>query len=83
MLLEQVFPQLSFEIDNNGAPNTIYITDDPDRNKLTLTITTNTANTQFTKGALVPFNEAPGATGSILYLDLSALKLTAVRIFKI
>jgi YVTN family beta-propeller protein len=83
MLLEQNFPQLSFEIDNPGAPNTIYITDDPTVNKLVLKITTNTANTQFSAGKLVPINEAPDSTGSDLYLDLSALQLTAEQFGKL
>lgn len=83
MLIEQDFDQLSFEINNPGVPNTIYITSDETVNKLELKITTNVPGTQFTPGQLVPINEAPGATGSILYLDLSALKLTTQEFNKI
>jgi YVTN family beta-propeller protein len=83
MLIEQDFDQLSCEINNPGAPNTIYITSDESVNKLVLTITTNTPGTQFTPGQLVPINEAPNASGSILYLNLSALKLTAEEFNKI
>lgn len=83
MLSEQDFDQLSFEIDNAGAPKTIYITSDETVNKLSLVITTNAANTQFTPGQLVPENDAPDATGSILYLDLSPLQLTSEEFNKI
>ena len=79
MFLEQQFPQLLCEIDNAGIPNTIYITDDASLNKLTLKISTNTTNTQFTKGELAPYSDAPKAAGSILYLDLSALTLSATE----
>lgn len=76
MLFEQEFDQLSFGVDNAGISNTIYITNDPSLNKLTLRITTNVNDTQFTPGQLVPIDDAPNAKGSVLYLKLSALQLT-------
>ena len=72
-------PQLSFEIDNEGARNTIYVTTDPLVNKLTLKITTN-ATAQFTRGTPVPKKQASSGTGSLLYLDLSPLQLAAAEI---
>lgn len=72
----QQFPQLSFAIDNPGAPNTIYTSANASDNHLTFNVTTNTNDTQFTPGTLVPPSQAPGATGSLLYLDLSNLNLT-------
>ena len=72
-------PQLSFEMDNQGARNTIYVTTDPSVNKLVLKITTN-ATAQFTKGTAVPKKQAGSGTGSLLYLDLSPLKLPAGEI---
>jgi DNA-binding beta-propeller fold protein YncE len=69
------FPQLSFAIDNVGQPGTIYITTDPSVNKLTFTIATNTAGTQFTAGQLVRLKDAAETTSSLLYLDLSALQI--------
>jgi len=71
----QTFPQLSFAINNKDQANTIYITDDPTVNQLTFTINTNAANTQFTIGQLVPPADAPSATGSEVYLDLSSLQI--------
>lgn len=75
MTNSQDFPQLSFAIDNAGAPSTIYITTDPTVNKLTFLINTNTANTAFTAGTLVPPDDAPTGTGSLLYLNLSSLQI--------
>ncbi|WP_126248275.1 YncE family protein [Chitinophaga rhizosphaerae] len=72
-------PQLSFEMGNPSAANTIYITTDPAVNKLSLAITLNIGDATFTPGELVPKSDAPKATGSILYLDLSALQLTAAE----
>jgi YVTN family beta-propeller protein len=83
MLTEQDNDQLSFEIDNPGAPNTIYITSDESVNKLVLKITTNVPGTQLTPGQLVSPGEAGDATGSILYLDLSPLQLTPEQFNKI
>jgi DNA-binding beta-propeller fold protein YncE len=74
---EQTFPQLSFAINNKDAAGTIYITTDPTVNQLSFTIATNTASTVFTPGQLVPPAQAPTATGSILYLDLSPLQIPA------
>ena len=71
------FPQLSFAINNKDQANTIYITTDPTVNQLTLNITTNIDNTKFTVGELVPPADAPAATGSEIYLDLSSLQIPA------
>lgn len=76
MLLQKSFPQLSFAINNANADNTIYITEDPDVNKLTLVITTNTDNTNFSAGTPVPISEARDVPGSLLYLNLSGLQLS-------
>jgi hypothetical protein len=35
--------QLSFALNNSGAPATVYISSDPSANKLTLVITSNVA----------------------------------------
>lgn len=69
------FPQLGFEIDNPDAPNTIYISTDPSANDLTFKITTNAAAT-FEPGTPVAPNKAKQSTGSLVYLDLTALQLT-------
>jgi DNA-binding beta-propeller fold protein YncE len=76
MTSEQAVPQLTFEIDSAGARNTIYVTADPSVNDITFTIGT-TATATFTPApAVVPPPEARNATGSLVYLDLSALNLT-------
>ncbi|MFY0255953.1 YncE family protein [Chitinophaga sp. 30R24] len=71
--------QLAFEMGNPDAANTIYITDNPAVNQLTLAITVNVGAAAFTPGQLVPKNQAPQAQGSLLYLDLSALQLTTAE----
>jgi hypothetical protein len=83
MLFETDSYQLSFSFDNGGVPNTVYITTDESENKLVLTITSDVANTSFTPGELVPPNDADNARGSILYLDLSPLKLTTEEFNKV
>jgi len=77
MSTSQAFPQLSFQINNQDAANTIYITTDPTVNKLTFAISTNTNGTLFTPGQLVPKSQAGTATGSLLYLDLTALNMSS------
>ncbi|ATL48175.1 hypothetical protein COR50_13935 [Chitinophaga caeni] len=72
-------PQLSYAINNPGAPNTIYITDDPTVNKLSLLITLNLGVATFVPGTLVPKIDAPDSSGSLLYLDLKALQLSATE----
>lgn len=79
----QDYPQLSFVIDNVDAPSTIYITTDTEVNKLTFFIKTNTADTAFTAGTVVPPDDAPDATGSLLYLDLSPLQIPKTDFDKI
>lgn len=83
MRFESDDDQLAFDINNAGAQNTIYITDDESVNKLVLVITTNAENTKFTPGKLMPEEEAPDAAGSIIYLDLSQLKLTTEEFNKL
>jgi DNA-binding beta-propeller fold protein YncE len=68
--------QLAFELGNPDAVNTIYITKDPKVNKLTLAITIDKGVGTLTPGKLVPKISAPSGTGSLLYLDLTALQLT-------
>lgn len=73
------YGQLSFQINNkntNGSvvENTIYTTEDADKNDLTLVIRA-TVNTTFTQGDIVSMEKAPDGAGSLLYLDLTNLKL--------
>lgn len=68
-------PQLTFSIGNADAPDTIWVTTDPDRNRLTLAVGTE-ADASFAAGRPVPYGEARGATGSLLYLNLSPLQLS-------
>lgn len=77
------FPQLSFSINNKDQANTIYITTDPKVNQLTFTIIANTDSTKFTIGQLVPPANAPSATGSEIYLDLSSLQIPETDFNKI
>lgn len=77
-MAEQTFPQLSFAINNGSTANTIYITTDATQNQLTFQIMTNTAATGFSPAAeVVPMSQAGGEQGSLLYLDLSNLNLSA------
>ena len=76
MSSSQQYPQLSFQFFNGSVQNTIYITTDPDANKLVLSITTNTDNTVFNPGKPVPKSDAETVTWSLLYLDLTALNLS-------
>lgn len=68
-------PQLTFALGNAEAPNTIYITTDPTRNRLLLAIGCS-AEARFAAALPVPYRDARGATGSLLYLDLSELELS-------
>ncbi|RPD42789.1 YncE family protein [Chitinophaga barathri] len=79
LLLQAGPDQLSFAVNNADVENTIYITTDPALNKLTFVITTNVDNTTFTPGTLVPISQAPTGTGSLLYLNLANLKLSAAE----
>ncbi|MEK2607010.1 YncE family protein [Burkholderia arboris] len=69
--------QLSFELDNPGAANTIYISTDPAANQLSLKVAT-TVDTVLVPGDVVPIDQAKqtGVTASLFYLDLSPLGLT-------
>lgn len=73
---EAPIPQLSFELNNLKAPDTIYLGDDQSLNKLTFTITTNVAST-FTSSVPVPKSDAGSAEGSLIYLDLTPLEIKA------
>jgi DNA-binding beta-propeller fold protein YncE len=70
------FPQLSFALNNPGAPNTIYIGADPTANGgLQFRVTTSTDAT-LTPGAPVPIDQAPNVSYSLLYLDLTPFNLS-------
>lgn len=77
--MSENYPQLSFQINNGDVQNTIYTTTDASLNNLTLQITTNANNTGFTPGTLVPPSQAGSSTGSLLYLDLTNLSLSAAE----
>lgn len=68
-------PQLIPAIGNPTAPNTIWITTDPTVNRLVLTVETD-VEASFAAARPVPYPEARGATGSLLYLDLTRLELS-------
>lgn len=69
--------QLSYDLDNPGADDTIYISADPAANQLSLKVTT-TVDTSLIPGEVVPYAQAgqSGVTASLFYLDLSPLKMT-------
>jgi DNA-binding beta-propeller fold protein YncE len=69
-------PQLSFSLDNPGAPHTIYISATPTDNKLVLQVSCSIDATA-TNATLVEQSQAGAATGSLFYLDLSPLKIDA------
>ena len=58
------------------APETIYLSEDPADNKLTLAVTLS-AEATFTEAEPVPKAGAGKASGSLLYLDLRGLQLSA------
>jgi len=74
----RTFAQLTFQLGNPGAPNTVYTSTHPADNNLTLQISTNTP-TSFAAGAPVPLSSAPTAKGSLIYLNLSPLDLSAAE----
>ena len=68
--------QLTVELGNAPeAPDTIYLSDDPTVNKLTLAVTLS-AEATFAEAKPVLRSEASKATGSLLYLDLRGLQLS-------
>ncbi|ADB50989.1 beta-propeller fold lactonase family protein [Conexibacter woesei] len=69
------FPQFTIALGNPDAPNTIWITADPGLNRLVLSIEAN-VETRFAAARPVPYGQARGATGSLLYLDLTELALS-------
>ncbi|HEV2789971.1 MAG TPA: YncE family protein [Solirubrobacterales bacterium] len=69
--------QLAVQLGNAPkAPETIYLSEDPEDNKLTLAVTPS-ADTTFTEAEPVLKAEASKASGSLLYLDLRGLRLSA------
>lgn len=69
--------QLAVQLGNApGAPETIYLSEEKGANKLTLS-TTLSAEATFTEAKPVLKAEASKAKGSLLYLDLRGLKLSA------
>ena len=72
--------QISFTISNGGAGNTIYMpTSDPAVNQIMLLMSSDTALT-LTAGTPVEPKSAPKATGSLFYLNLKNLGLTAAEL---
>jgi DNA-binding beta-propeller fold protein YncE len=71
--------QLTLSIDNAGVAGTIYVTDDASANDITLKIGA-TARASFTPAKTVPDrSEAKTSTGSLLYVNLGPLNLTAAE----
>lgn len=79
LFYSQATDPLSFEISNKGTANTIYApTSDPADNSLKLVITgSQTFNLK--SGKLVDPNGAEQAQGSLLYLDITSLNLSATE----
>lgn len=73
--MTSTFPQFTIALGNPDAPNTIWITADPGLNRLVLSIEAN-VETRYAAATPVPYGQARGATGSLLYLDLSELTLS-------
>jgi hypothetical protein len=72
------FPQLSFALNNPGAPGTVYTGADPTANAgLQFQITTSTStDITLAPGAPVPVDQAPKVSYSLLYLDLTHFNLS-------
>ncbi|WP_028060602.1 beta-propeller fold lactonase family protein [Candidatus Solirubrobacter pratensis] len=79
LVSQTAYPQLVFEIDSAGAPSTIYVTGTASDNDLTLKIATTASATFSPAPHVVDKPQAPTATGSLLYLDLTPLNLTAAE----
>lgn len=71
-------PQLDFALGNPDAPGTVYVSTDPADNQLTLTMSATVA-ASFSAGTLVPPSQAMGGSGSLLYLDVTNLGMTAAE----
>lgn len=74
-------PQIAFTLGNPDAPNTVYISSDPQANALTLQLIPN-ADVAVTPATPVAQGQAGSASGTLLYLDLSALKINAADFAK-
>ncbi|WP_198364149.1 beta-propeller fold lactonase family protein [Burkholderia ubonensis] len=72
--------QLAFQIVNDAGgtpvPNVIYITSDASYNKVSLQVQLSARSTQLSPGT-IPAPETPPSSGTTLYIDLSALQLSA------
>ena len=75
---QAVTAQLNYSLNNPGAPGTIYISSNPADNQLTL-VMSSTVVAGFSAGTLVPPSQASMGTGSLLYLDLTPLGVTAAE----
>ena len=69
----------SFSLDNPGAPDTLFISAETKDNTVTLSIVV-PGGASFAAASPVPYEEAGAASGSLLYLDLSALALGAATL---
>jgi DNA-binding beta-propeller fold protein YncE len=75
---QAVTAQLNYSLNNPDAPGTIYVSTDPADNQLTL-VMSSTVAAGFSPGTLVPPSQASTGKGSLLYLDLAPLGLTAAE----
>jgi len=75
---QAVTAQLNYSLNNPDAPGTIYISSNPADNQLTL-VMSSTVVAGFSAGTLVPPSQASMGTGSLLYLDLTPLGMTAAE----
>jgi DNA-binding beta-propeller fold protein YncE len=72
-------PQLTFGLNNPDADNTIYVSSNASDNDLTLVIGTTAAASFTPASTVVDESQAGTVTGSLLYLKLSPLNLTAAE----
>lgn len=78
LVLDAPTPQLLYSLDNPDAPGVIYVSSKAADNQLSL-VMSSTVAASFSAGDLVPPGEAMSGTGSLLYLDLSPLGLSAAE----
>jgi DNA-binding beta-propeller fold protein YncE len=72
-------PQLTFGLNNPNAENTIYVSSTASDNNVTLAIGTTAAATFEPASTVVDESQAATVTGTLLYLKLSPLNLTAAE----
>jgi DNA-binding beta-propeller fold protein YncE len=70
--------QLNYGLNNPDAPGTIYVSTDVSDNQITL-VMSSTVAASFSAGTLVTPAQASSGTGSLLYLELTPLGLTAAE----